>query len=75
MTSNTAGGQTCSRPRRGPGLEYRAYFAAIFLLSLPGAAIRWAWRLVVPRPDRMNDGVLTRAWRRANDITPQIFSA
>ncbi|MCC6007163.1 MAG: protein pufQ [Rhodobacteraceae bacterium] len=75
MTSKTAGGQSLPRHRRGPGLEYRAYFVAIFFLSLPGAALRWAWRLAVPRHDRINDGVLTRAWRRANDITPQIFSA
>jgi len=61
--------------RRAPGLEYRAYFTLIFLMSLPGAALRWAFRLVRPNPARPNRGVLSRAWERAGCITPQIFSA
>ncbi|MEM9010568.1 MAG: cytochrome PufQ [Pseudomonadota bacterium] len=65
------------RPRRAPRLEYRIYFALIFVLSLPVALTRW----LLPRR-RNRYGLLAerrtifgeaRAMARA--FTPILFAA
>lgn len=55
-------------------LEFHLYFALIFLLALPFAAV--AWVLDIPRRRTLNlAGPLARAWAEADRITPLIFAA
>ncbi|MFO6465192.1 cytochrome PufQ [uncultured Jannaschia sp.] len=69
MTSNIP----VARSRKEPGLEYWMYFAPVFALSLPLAAVRATAAIVTsdmtPRP-----GILTDAWTRAGDVTRTICS-
>ncbi|MEM7055996.1 MAG: cytochrome PufQ [Pseudomonadota bacterium] len=74
MTDNTANGMTPSR-LKGPSVEYRIYFAIIFLFSLPWALITWAFGLTAPGSPDEGKGFIARAWSRAAIITPIIFSA
>ena len=54
--------------------EYIAYFAVIFLATLPLACLTWA--LTATRQMRMPEkGPIRAAWSQANIITPIIFSA
>jgi len=59
--------------RRQPWVEYRFYFAVIFLLALPFALVQWLYGFL--RGTRGNAGVLHRALSEARTITPMIFSA
>jgi len=63
-----------ARAQRGSRLEYKVYFALIFLFALPFAALGWAFDLVrrTGVPDR---GPVARAWGEARAITPMIFLA
>ena len=74
MTDHTANAMAPVRGK-GPGIEYRIYFAIIFLLSLPWALVSWALGLAAPDSEDARLGFLGRAWRRAAIITPMIFSA
>ncbi len=54
--------------------EYIAYFALIFLATLPLALLTWA--LTAARQLRLPEkGPVARAWSQARIITPMIFSA
>ncbi|MEM7423035.1 MAG: cytochrome PufQ [Pseudomonadota bacterium] len=75
MTDFTSGG---GQPRisREPGVEYRLYFAIIFVISLPWAFVSWALGLVSPQDEEhAGKGFIGRAWLQASVITPQIFKA
>lgn len=74
MTDHTANGLEPAR-HRGPSVEYRIYFAIIFLLSLPWALVSWMFGLAAPDSEDARLGFFGRAWRRAAIITPMIFSA
>jgi hypothetical protein len=54
--------------------EFCAYFALIFLATLPLAVLTWALRAVrhLELPEK---GPVARAWNQARIITPQIFRA
>jgi len=56
------------------GSEFHAYFALIFLLSLPFAFVGWALDIAARRTLNL-PGPLARAWAEADRITPLIFSA
>ena len=57
-----------------PKAEYHAYFAIIFVATLPLALLTWmltaARRMELPEK-----GPIARAWTQARIITPHIFSA
>lgn len=55
-------------------LEYRIYFALIFLFALPFAMAAYAWTVIrhARTPDR---GPIARAWCEAQQIAPMIFRA
>jgi len=63
------------KQKRGTKAEYWVYFTLIFVLAVPFALVRWAFRLAVPREDRQNRGVIRRAKEQAYTVTPMIFSA
>lgn len=57
-----------------PRREFYAYFAIIFLATLPLATLTWI--LLAARQMRLPEkGPLKRAWSQARVITPMIFSA
>ncbi|MEM9248617.1 MAG: cytochrome PufQ [Pseudomonadota bacterium] len=57
-----------------PKREFYAYFAIIFLATLPLAFVTWT--LSTLRMMRFPDkGPLKKAWSQARIITPMIFSA
>jgi len=58
----------------GPSIEYRLYFAVIFLIYLPWAFVAWALA-IDGREAGEKRGPITRAWSQASVITPLIFSA
>lgn len=74
MTDHTANGLAPSRSR-GPTIEYRLYFAVIFLISLPLTLATCTFGLVRPENEECGKNFVSRAWRRAAIITPMIFSA
>ena len=59
--------------RQRSRVEYRLYFAVIFLLALPFALVQWLFAFL--RPAEGNANVLHRALSEARAITPMIFSA
>ncbi len=60
--------------QRGNGrVEYSIYFALLFLIGLPFATGGWLWQLATT--GRPGPGVLRRAWVKAGELTPVIFSA
>jgi hypothetical protein len=71
MTDHATNGFGPVRTRR-PILEYRIYFAIIFLVALPWAVISRLFGLGGEAD--AGKGVLARAWRQAGTITPLIFS-
>ena len=56
-----------------PKREYYAYFAIIFLATLPLALLTWALKAArqMALPEK---GPIARAWSQARIITPQIFN-
>ena len=57
-----------------PRREFYAYFAIIFLATLPLAFVTWT--LSALRQMRLPEkGPLSKAWSQARIITPMIFSA
>jgi hypothetical protein len=72
MTDQTSNGIPAPKQTT---LEYRFYFAVIFLISLPWELVSWMLGLASPDSEDNDRGFLSRAWRRAAIITPTIFSA
>ncbi|MEM6621520.1 MAG: cytochrome PufQ [Pseudomonadota bacterium] len=72
MSDHTANGLRA--PRKGPSIEYRCYFAIIFMFTLPWAFCSWALGLARPDADDASRGFVGRAWHQASVITPLIFS-
>ncbi|MGD1926886.1 MAG: cytochrome PufQ [Paracoccaceae bacterium] len=65
-----------SHSGRNPGIEYKLYFAIIFLISLPWCFVSWALGLARPDDEEVaGKGFIGRAWHQASVITPLIFSA
>tara|TARA_X000000368_G_scaffold64312_1_gene45808 strand:- start:125 stop:361 length:237 start_codon:yes stop_codon:yes gene_type:complete len=59
-------------------IEYRIYFALIFLISIPLATVAWLSCLVMNVCSlnlEKNEGIFKRAWGHAQVITPMIFTA
>ncbi len=57
-----------------PKREYYAYFAIIFLATLPLAVLTWGLT-AARRMEMPEKGPVSRAWSQARIITPHIFSA
>jgi PufQ cytochrome subunit len=73
MSDQTAGhGQGAHHAQRTPKAEFYLYFALIFLIAIPFAAVAWVVQLVIDRRFPVH-GPLARAWREAGSITPEIF--
>lgn len=76
MSDHTAGGGHglggAHHAHRTPKTEFYVYFALIFLIAIPFAALAWAIQLVTDRRLPVH-GPLARAWREAGSITPEIF--
>jgi len=70
MSDHTAGGH--HHAHRTPRAEFRIYFAVIFLVAIPFAALAWVCNLVTERRLPVH-GPVARAWREAGAITPAIF--
>lgn len=67
--------ETRARLRHAPPRrEYYAYFALIFLATLPLAFLTWGLS-AARRFEWPAKGPLARAWSQARIITPHIFSA
>ena len=63
--------RNCPAP---PRREFYAYFALIFLATLPLALVTWT--LTALRSFRLPEkGPIAKAWSQARIITPMIFSA
>ncbi|KAA9006850.1 cytochrome PufQ [Histidinibacterium aquaticum] len=75
MTDFTTDAPIVARPRASAEKrEYYAYFAVIFLATLPLALLTWA--LTAARQMRLPEkGPVARAWSQARIITPHIFTA
>ena len=64
--------------RRTIKIEYRIYFALIFLISIPLATFAWIACLIISMFNSdsvQNEGIFKRAWGHAQVITPMIFTA
>lgn len=62
------------RSHKPPKREFYAYFAIIFLATLPLALVTWT--LAAARQMRLPEkDPLSKAWSQARIITPMIFSA
>lgn len=74
MTDFTTDAPMARMRQAPPRREYYAYFALIFLATLPLACLTWglsaARQMMLPAK-----GPVARAWTQARIITPQIFSA
>ena len=57
-----------------PKREYYAYFALIFMATLPLALLTWALK-AARRMEWPEKGPIASAWSQARIITPHIFSA
>ena len=74
MTDHTTNGFGSARTRR-PTIEYRFYFAVIFLAYLPISLVTCLLGLARPGSDDACRTFIGRAWHRASVITPMIFTA
>jgi hypothetical protein len=72
MTDNTANGGALLHGVRVPKLEYRFYFALIFLVALPFAILFWA-AIALRRGRLPEKGPIARAISEARAITPFLF--
>lgn len=74
MTDFTTDAPVLRERHAAPKREYYAYFALIFLATLPLAFLTWiltaARQMALP-----NKGPIAKAWTQARIITPHIFSA
>ena len=67
-----------SQYRKTIKLEYRVYFALIFIISIPLAVVSWILHFLLKgfnHESEQNEGILKRAWGHAQVITPMIFTA
>ncbi len=67
-----------SQYRKTIKLEYRVYFALIFIISIPLAVVSWVLHFLLKgfnHESERNEGILKRAWGHAQVITPMIFTA
>ena len=67
-----------SQYRKTIKLEYRVYFALIFIISIPLAVASWILHFLLKgfnHESEQNEGILKRAWGHAQVITPMIFTA
>ena len=67
-----------SQYRKTIKLEYRVYFALIFIISIPLAVVSWVLHFLLKgfnHESEQNEGILKRAWGHAQVITPMIFTA
>ena len=67
-----------SQYRKTIKLEYRVYFALIFIVSIPLAVVSWFLHFLLKgfnHESEQNEGILKRAWSHAQVITPMIFTA
>lgn len=71
MADFTVNHQTRYRDHRTDRLEYRIYFALIFVFALVFAALGWA--LASLRGRRPAIGPVTRAMAEARQVAPLIF--
>ncbi|MEL6169399.1 MAG: cytochrome PufQ [Pseudomonadota bacterium] len=72
--SGFAPGPAQARDVRPLRREFMAYFAVIFVATLPLAVLTWA--LQAARQFRLPEkGPIARAWSQARIITPMIFAA
>lgn len=63
-----------ARSHKPPKREFYAYFALIFLATLPLAFVTWT--LAAARQMRLPEkDPLSKAWSQARIITPMIFTA
>lgn len=75
MTDHTANDLHNAR-HKSPTIEYRIYFAMIFVLSLPWTFVTCVLGLCRPDDeDAAGKNFVARAWHQASVITPRIFSA
>ncbi|MBI1417118.1 MAG: protein pufQ [Limimaricola sp.] len=74
MTDFTTDAPLIRHRHAPPRREYYAYFAIIFLATLPLACLTWALT-AARRMELPAKGPIARAWSQARIITPQIFAA
>ncbi len=74
LTSDIVVEENAPKRKRAVKTEFMAYFAIIFVATLPLATLTWA--LAAIRSRSLTDkGPVARAWSQARIITPMIFSA
>jgi hypothetical protein len=74
MTDFTSDAPLARARHTPPRREYYAYFALIFLATLPLALLTWALG-GLRRMEWPDKGPVSRAWSQARIITPHIFQA
>ncbi len=75
MTDMTTNAHIGAPARRSTGKgEYYAYFAVIFVATLPLACLTWTLK-AARQMDLPERGPVRAAWSQANIITPMIFAA
>ena len=74
MDSRQAPATSREHVKRKNGVEFKIYFAIIFLATLPLATLTWALAAIKSR-SLTDKGPVSRAWSQARIITPMIFSA
>ena len=72
MTDYSASGALLPRSFRRPQVEFRFYFALIFLIAVPLACLAWIGAAVL-RGRLSAQNPVSRAWHQAGEITPYIF--
>lgn len=75
MTDQATNPMPCRAGLQTPSIEYRLYFAVIFLACLPWALVRWALSVSDREAGAARRGPFGHAWGQAKVITPMIFSA
>lgn len=74
MTDKSVNISVRSHRRRATQMEYKAYFAIIFVYVLPVTLLSWAFGSL--RERRLSPkGPISRALTKTRSITPMIFSA
>ena len=74
MTDFTTDAPMLRTRTAAPKREYYAYFALIFMATLPLALLTWALK-TLRRMELPEKGPIASAWSQARIITPHIFSA
>ncbi|SHF01431.1 PufQ cytochrome subunit [Loktanella atrilutea] len=74
MSDFTTDAPILRRHAAAPKREYYAYFALIFLATIPLSLLTWALK-AARRMAWPEKGPIASAWSQARIITPHIFSA